>query len=97
MNIQIGDYIAKPCEGNLQRFDLFKKTITTKKTGEKVDSETNEGYGMSLENIVQRIMMSNLSENKSTVGLNEFIIEYKKEYGKIMNLFDLNKTQKPNE
>ena len=86
MNIQIGDYIAKPCEGNLQKFDLFKKTITTKKTGEKVDSEINEGYGMSIENIVQRILMSNLSENKSTVGLSEFIVEYKKERDIILNL-----------
>ena len=89
MNIQIGDYIAKPCEGNIQKFDLFKKTITVKKlTGEKVDSEINEGYGMSIENIVQKILMSNLAENKSTVGLTEFIAEYKKEKEQILNLFN---------
>jgi hypothetical protein len=86
MNIQIGKYIAKQSTANPNRFDLVK--IVTKKSAKlgEYQGESEEGYGMMLETIVQKIIMSNLAEQTETIGLNEFIVKYKKERDTVMNI-----------
>ena len=87
MNIQIGKYIAKQSLANPNRFDLVK--IVTKmntKTKEPYQGESEEGYGMQIETVVQKIIMANLAEQNETVGLSDFVAKYKKERDVVMNV-----------
>ena len=87
MNIKINQFTLIPCPANLSRFDLTKTVTRKKKNTEEIyEAEQEEGYGMQLETIIQKIIMSNLTDKKETCDLKTFIAEYKKEKDIILQL-----------
>lgn len=101
MKIQYKGYLIEPSVNATGRFDLSCTILRTKKQekGSKEEPETYEaqgemGFGMSLENCFQQIIVKEATENckDSVVTISEYLTQYKKEKDELKAHIE-NKTQ----
>jgi len=89
MKIEYKNYLIDPSTNATDRFDLSRTIIRTKKIDpnkeyegpETYEAQEEMGYGMSLENCFQQIIVKEtvLSFKESVVTVSEYLAQYKKE------------------
>ncbi|MDY2736698.1 hypothetical protein [Intestinibacter sp.] len=81
MVIEEEDFILTPCQG--LRWDLeLLQTVKPKGKPERKEFQV-EGYGMSLDSCMKKIINHRVAEKKEVYSLKEYFEEYKKELNKL--------------
>jgi hypothetical protein len=101
MKLKIKEFTLVPSLHAEERWDITKEVTavvknnnTVKgqprkdglKVGAKFQRTEDVGYGVTLENAIEKIIALRLAENEETADLKSFIREYKREKNEILNL-----------
>jgi len=89
MKIEGEDYMLEYDE-DCNRFDLYINYIKNAKNPEKRSEELKlYGYGMPLDHCIKKIINYRISKNKETLTLQDYLVQFKKESDKLVNLTKL--------
>jgi hypothetical protein len=86
MIIKVDNFLLKAKDG---RYDLVRVNgIRTNKKGEDVESFTDIGYSMTLENAIERIVNMNVESGAGSqaISLREFVTAYRAEVDRIYSI-----------
>ena len=90
MKITIENYMVESSEhGGFNLIELRK--YKNQKTNKARIQRDTIAYSIPLEKAIKRIIGLNLHKNPNVVNLQQFLVEYKNEMGKIKNILDIEK------
>lgn len=90
MKIEIQNFVIETNEhGGFNLLEL-RKCNDRKTQTEKLKKDVI-AYGLSLPQAISRIVHMNLHQNPNIVSLEQFMVEYKNEYAKILKLLEVAK------
>lgn len=84
MTIQEEDFKMISCSGS--HWDLELARVVRPKNGEPRVEFKPEGYGMSMESCMKRIINKRISDKKEVWSLKEYVEEYKKQLDELKKL-----------